>query len=332
MRSIELTYLSRKDVAAVGIDMAEIILIIEKSFMTHGSGQYESPPKPGIHPREDAFIHAMPAYLPGIPAAGMKWISSFSNNSRHQIPTVMGLMILNDVNTGQPVAVMDASWLTAMRTAAASAVAVKFLARKNAQVVGIVGAGAQGYTHGLAMMEVLPDIKTLHLYDVNEKILSECVGALQKQASFDVVTAESAESAIRQSDVIITATSKLTRPIFKHEWISPGALLLPVHTRGWETDTPHKMDKLVVDFWEQFKNAQEHEGGYYGSLPPLHAELGEIVIGKKPGRENDDERIMNHNYGMAIHDVAMAQAIFKCAREKGLGTTLPLMDGDAAFF
>lgn len=332
MGKMELTYLSREDIVAVGIDMAQIILIIEKSFMSHGSGRYESPPKPGIHPRQDAFIHAMPAYLPDIPAAGIKWISSFSNNSSHQIPTVMGLMILNDVNTGQPVVVMDASWLTAMRTAAASAVAVKFLARSNAQVVSIIGAGAQGYTHGLAMKEVLPGIKTLHLYDANERILSKCTRALQKQIEFDVIASESAESAIRQADVIITATSKLTRPIFKHEWVSPGALLLPVHTRGWETDTPHKMDKLVVDFWEQFKSAQEHEGGYYSSLPPLHAELGEIVIGKKPGRENDDERIMNHNYGMAIHDVAMAQAIFKRAREKRLGITLPLMDQDAAFY
>lgn len=332
MKHIELTYLSREDVVTVGISMPEMIVLVEKSFVRHGSGAYESPPKPGIHPRGDAFIHAMPAYLPGIPAAGMKWISSFSGNISHRMPSVMGLMILNDVNTGQPIAVMDASWLTAMRTAAASAVSAKYLARKYVRTVGIVGAGVQGFTHGLAMKEMLPDIETLRLYDVNKTVLLKCADALRKQVSFSVIAVDSAKTAIQGSDVIITATGRLTQPIFKHRWIQPGALLLPVHTQGWEKDTPNQMDKLVVDFWDQFKNAQTPSKGYYPALPPLYAELGEIVVGRKPGRENDDERIMNHNYGMAIHDVAVAHAIFSRAHEKGLGTRLPLMNWDASFY
>ena len=92
------------------------------------------------------------------------------------------------------------------------------------------------------------------------------------------------------------------------------------------------MDKFIVDFWDQFKNAQEQADGYYPFLPKPYAELGEIVAGKKPGRENDTECIMDHNYGMAIHDVAMANAIFSRAKEKGLGVVLPLMKRDEAFF
>lgn len=332
MNTIHFTYLSREDVVDINLTMAETISIIEGSFREHGQQQFENPPKPGIHPRSDAFIHAMPAYLPEKPAAGLKWISSFSHNYRYGVPTVMGLMILNDVTTGQPLAVMDASWLTAMRTAAASAVAVKYLVRKGAEVVGIVGAGAQGFTHGLAMMEVLPGLKSIKMFDVNTEILNRCIAALDKYEGFQVMPVGSAQQAIQHADVVVTATSKLTRPIFKHQWIQPGALILPVHTRGWDRATPGQMDKFIVDFWEQFQKAQETEGGYYKSLPPLYAELGEIVAGKKPGRENDLERIMDHNYGMAIHDVALADAIFSRSKEKRIGTLLPLMDREAGFF
>jgi ornithine cyclodeaminase/alanine dehydrogenase-like protein (mu-crystallin family) len=323
---LTLTYLSRADVLATGLSMAETIPIVEESFRAHGIGQFESPPKPGVHPQPNAFIHAMPAYLPKLNAAGLKWISSFSANVHRGLPTVMGLMILNDVQTGQPIAIMDAGWLTAMRTAAASAVAAKFLARKDSEIVGIVGAGSQGYAHALAMPKVLANMKILQICDVNRDMLDRSATALEeKLPGIRINPVESAQKAIENADVVVTATSKLTRPIFSRQWIQPGALVLPVHTRGWDKDTPHTMDKFVVDFWDQFKNAQEQEGGYYPSLPDLYAELGEIVAGKKPGREDETECIMDHNYGMAIHDVAMASTIFSRAKEKGLGVVLPLM-------
>jgi ornithine cyclodeaminase/alanine dehydrogenase len=329
--TITLTYLSRADVLATGLSMSETIGIIEASFRAHGLGQFESPPKPGVHPQPKAFIHAMPAYLPQMKAAGLKWISSFTGNTGRGLPTVMGLMILNDVQTGQPTAVMDASWLTVMRTAAASAVAAKYLARKDSKVVGIVGAGSQGLAHGLAMPEVLTDMQALQICDLNRDQLDRSIAVLEeKSAGLEIIPVDTAQKAIQNADVVITATSKLTRPIFSKQWIKPGALILPVHSGGWDKDTPHHMDKFVVDFWDQFKKAQE--GGYYPSLPDLYAELGEIVVGNKPGREHDSECIMDHNYGMAIHDVAMASVIIKRAKQKGLGVTLPLMAGANVLF
>jgi ornithine cyclodeaminase/alanine dehydrogenase-like protein (mu-crystallin family) len=176
------------------------------------------------------------------------------------------------------------------------------------------------------MPKVLANIKILQICDVNRDLLDRSVAALEKKLpDIRINPVESAQKAIENADVVVTATSKLTRPIFSRQWIQPGALILPVHTRGWDKDTPHTMDKFVVDFWDQFKNAQEQKGGYYPSLPKLYAELGEIVAGKKPGREDETECIMDHNYGMAIHDVAMASTIFRRAKEKGLGDVLPLM-------
>ena len=154
------------------------------------------------------------------------WISSFSANIDRGIPTVMGLMVLNDVQTGQPIAVMDASWLTAMRTAAASAVAAKYLARKDAEVVGIVGAGSQGYTHGLALPNVLVNMKVLQIYDVNCDILDRSAAALkEKLAGIKINPMDSAQKVIQNADVVVTATSKLTQPIFSKHWIRQGGLI-----------------------------------------------------------------------------------------------------------
>ena len=333
MQPIAFLYLSRSDVLATGINMAETIAIIENAFKAFGWGQFECPPKPGVHPQPDTYIHAMPAYLPEKGAAGLKWISGFSGNSKYGLPAVMGLMILNDVTTGQPLAVMEAGWLTAVRTAAASAVAARYLARKNAAVVGIVGAGTQGYAHALAMAEVLPGMQLLKLFDVNRDILDQCIGTLKNKLPGRVIeSVDTAHLAIEGADVVITATSKLSQPVFSKQWIHPGALVLPIHTGGWDRDTPFYVDKFVVDYWEQFRNGQQKKGAYYPSLPPVYAELGEIVVGHKPGRENETEQIMNHNYGIGIHDVAMASAIYERAKIKKLGTELSLIQGDDSFF
>ena len=138
MKKIEFLYLSQKEVIEVGLTMKDTIDIVEDVLTEHGAGQFENPPKPGIHPQKDAFIHAMPGYLPRKNAGGLKWVSGFSGNYKYGLPSIMGLIVLNDVNTGQPLAVMDGGYITNMRTAAVSAVAVKFLAKKDARVLGLV--------------------------------------------------------------------------------------------------------------------------------------------------------------------------------------------------
>jgi len=168
MQKIEFLYLSRQDVINVGISMSEAIAVAEAVFREHGLQQFENPPKPGVHPQPDAFIHAMPGYLPGMHAAGLKWVSGFSGNYQHGLPNIIGLMILNDTQTGQPLAVMDCSWITQTRTGAVSAVAARYLARQDAQVVGIVGAGVQGRANALALKEVLPQLKLIKVFDINE--------------------------------------------------------------------------------------------------------------------------------------------------------------------
>ena len=328
MKKIEFIYLSQEDVTGVGLTMRDTISIVEDVFREHGLGRVENPPKAGIRPQENAFIHAMPGYLSQKKAAGLKWVSRFSSNAEHDLPAVMGLIVLNDVRTGQPLALMDCRWITAVRTGAASAVAAKFLARRNAEVVGIVGAGIQGRYNLLALKEVLPAIRVARVFDINRKTLQAYVTSMSRAVPFEVKAGESSRDVIEGADVIVTATGELEKPIFQEQWVKEGALVLPVHHRGWENQMLHRADKFVTDDWQQIQHAHERVGGFYGPLPDLYAELGEIVLGKKPGREDNRERIIDFNYGLAVEDVAIAKGIFVRAKERGLGIVLPLMQGD----
>ena len=331
MKPIELIYLSQEDIISLKMSVGEVITIVENVLNEHGLGHFENPPKPGIHPQQDAFIHAMPGYLPRQKAAGLKWVSGFSSNADFGIPPVMGLLILNDVQTGQPLAVMDCRWITAMRTGAVSAVAARYLATKNSAIIGIIGAGIQGRYNLLALAAAIPSLESVRVFDINPQTCDGFVDAFAGELQLQFEIGKSPQEVIEGADIIVTATGRLDQPIFKEKWISPGALVLPVHHRGWENRTLHRMDKFITDDWQQLKLAHEKVGGFDGPLPERHTELGEIIIGQKPGRENERERIIDFNYGLAIEDVAMANEIYIRAKAKRLGQILPLIKADLPY-
>ncbi|MBW2326202.1 MAG: hypothetical protein JRF45_06875 [Deltaproteobacteria bacterium] len=151
MKPNRLLYLSQKDVVSVGLTMTEIIETLEVAFREKGRGNTEMPPKPGIHPGgEDNFIHAMPAYIPALNAAGVKWVSGFPGNQKKGLPYITGLLILNDPETGIPISVMDCVWITAVRTGAATALSARHLARPESSVVGVLGCGVRGAEYAVS--------------------------------------------------------------------------------------------------------------------------------------------------------------------------------------
>src|SRR5512135_1582099 len=159
-----LLYLSRADVEKAGLDMGGIIGLLEQAFSEKGKGNVEMPPKPGIHTMPDAFIHAMPAYIPSMKSAGIKWVSGYPDNFKRGLQYINGLLILNDAETGIPYAVMDCTWITAYRTGAASALSAKYLARPESRVVGILACGVQGRTN-LEAMAAQFKIERVYAYD-----------------------------------------------------------------------------------------------------------------------------------------------------------------------
>ncbi len=320
----ELLYLSRAEVEAVALDMKTIIQRLEEAFREKGEGRVEMPPKPGIHTQPDAFIHAMPAFIPSLRSAGIKWVSGYPANQQRGLPYISGLLILNDVETGLPYAVMDCTWITAYRTGAATALAAKYLARPNSEVVGILACGVQGRTNLEALASLFP-VRRVYAYDIVPAVQQRYVEEMSARLGLEVIGVSEPRQAVVESDLVVTSG-----PILKHPtptiqagWLRPGAFGSAVDFDSyWTPAAMREMDKISTDDHEQFRYYRSL--GYFAETPDPYADLGELVTGRKPGREREDERTLAINLGLALDDMAVAPEIYRRAREKGIGHWLPL--------
>jgi len=321
----DLLYLSRAEIEKLDVSMEEIIKAVEEAFIEKAHGRAEVPPKPGIHPQEDAFIHAMPAYLPKMRSAGIKWVSGFPENPKHNLPYISGLLILNDHETGFPISVMDCTWITAMRTGAATAVAAKHLAREDSKTLGILGCGVQGRSNLEALVVVCRNLEEVKAYDIHAENLRRYVEEMTAKHGVKVVPVNSPEKAVENCDIVVTAGPilKNPQPVIEASWFKDGGFACPLDFDSyWKPEAMHSMDKFCTDDSEQLKYYRKL--GYFSYIPQVYADLSEIVSGKKPGREDPDERIMSMNLGLAIEDMATAMLIYEKAKKKGAGTKLPL--------
>jgi len=319
-----LLYLSQADVASVGLTMAEIIDLLEVAFGEKGEGRVEMPPKPGIHPGQgDNFIHAMPAYIPAMNSAGVKWVSGFPENYQRGLPYITGLLILNDPETGIPISVMDCEWITAMRTAAATAVAARRLARPESAVLGVLGCGVQGRANTEALNVLFP-LQRVMAYDVRP----EAVRAFEKEIAatgLEVVPVDHPRQAVTGCDLVVTAGPILKTPhaTIQPGWLDAGAFASLVDFDSyWHPQALKEADKFCTDDVPQLEHYREV--GYFQDIPPIYCDLGELVAGKKPGRESADERTMTCNLGLAMDDMAVAPTVYQRAVASGTGTWLPL--------
>ncbi len=322
--SQDLLYLSRADVEAVNVTMGEIISALETAFREHGEGKVEMPPKPGVHSRPDAFIHAMPAYIPALRAIGMKWVSGYPENPKRGLPYISGLLILNDDETGLPLAVMDCTWITAKRTGAATALSAKYLARPDSAVVGVLGCGVQGRSNVEALRELFP-LRRVIAYDVSPEQVQRYAADVKERWGLEVVPAEEPRQAVSGCDIVVTAGPILRRPhaTIKAGWLDPGAFASLVDFDSyWDGPALQEVDKFTTDDLPQFEHYRAL--GYFQSTPPVYATLGELVAGKRPGRERAEERTIACNLGLALDDMATAPIIYRRALEMGIGNRLPL--------
>ena len=324
MQATELLYLSKRDVEQVNVPMNNIIAALEKMFVDKGNGRVEMPPKPGIHTRPDAFIHAMPAYIPSLQSAGLKWVSGYPENQKKNLPYITGLIILNDPETGIPIAVMDATWVTAMRTGAATAVAAKYLARPDSSSAGIIACGVQGRSN-LEALSCVFGLKKVRVYDIYPDVAEKFAKEMSPIVDVEIEVVMDAKTAVINSDLVVTSGPILKKPTPTIEagWLAEGAFASPVDFDSyWSGDALHEADKLATDDLAQM--AYYRESGYFAETPQPYADLGEIIAGKKQGRAHPDERIICINLGLALDDIATAPLIYKKAQELGIGITLPL--------
>jgi ornithine cyclodeaminase/alanine dehydrogenase len=315
MEKVEFIYLSQEEIVDLEIPMKTVIDLVEKGLFEHGHQRVENPPKPGIHSKPDAFIHAMPAYYRSLGIGGLKWVSGYPSNRALGLPQIAGLMIVNDMETGMPLAVMDCRWITAVRTAAVSAITAKYCAKEDTSSLGVVGCGVQGRMNLVAFKEVIPDLSDISVFDINKDAMKRYKEDYEKELGVKIEITDNVKDAVNGKDMILTATQRLPEPLIRNEWFKPGCLGFGLEaSRAWYGDAILEADKFITDSWDQTVFFYEH-GAFPDGLPKLYAELGEIVAGIKPGRERMEERILAINIGLALEDVIVADHVYEITKD-----------------
>jgi alanine dehydrogenase len=314
--------LNKKDVQNL-IAMDEVIPVVEKAFKDLTEGKAAMPSKVYLTVKDGDF-RAMPAALPG--AAGMKWVNVHTGNPSKGLPTVTAVLIYNDPSTGYPLAIMDATESTAFRTAATSAIASKYLARKNSTTLGIVGAGRQASTHIVAHRLIF-DFKEIRVFDIS----SEAVSKLIKGFPESPVKECSLEETVK-SDIVCTLTPA-HQPVVKSKWIIPGTHINAVgaDAQGKEELEPSILNDamVVVDDLRQASHGGEINVPLSKGLfkkQQIYATLGEIITGIKTGRTDNKTNTVFDSTGLAIEDIAVARLLYEKARNKGIGLSVNLVD------
>lgn len=326
----DILYLNRRDVrAAMGSSIRGYVEALRSALALHAEGRTAQPLKPYLKWRENGHIAdriiAMPGYVGGEQSmAGIKWIGSKHDNpSARGIERASAVIVLNDPDTHFPVAIMEGGEISGMRTAGVTVLATEFLARERFERVALIGCGFIGRLHALGLLESFDSIAELRLYDHDEAAAQRLAAELGEVAS----VAASAEEAVRMGEVVIPCTVADT-PYIRADWIAPGTFVSNISIMDVEPDAFVEVDKLVVDDWDQCNRERKtiNQLVLAGKLAreDLHAELGDVVRGAKPGRTDPDERILLNPMGMAIEDVACAAAVYRTAREQGMGTWLTL--------
>ena len=329
----EILFLSRQDLIGLGITMPEVIDVVEDAIRRQGAGEVLMPDKLALFWKQNANLIAMPAYVGARDALGIKWVGTVPANNDRDLPQTSALVILNDPQTAFPIAVLDGTWITAMRTGAVSAVAAKYLAPRDVKVLGLLGCGVQMRTQLLALTTVLKP-EQVRVYDLRPAAMDAFVSQMSALVEAPIEPCSTPRDVVVGADVVVSATwlSTPPTPIVQDEWLKPGVLALPIDSDSiWDPRAYKRADKFLTDRWEPLKHFAE-VGFFPEGLPQLYAELHEVVSGSKPGRESDDERIVAMNGGMAIEDVTMAKLAYERALRRGAGTRLPFISSPEEVF
>lgn len=308
------------------LSMKEVLEVVENAFKLKAQGKAIMPCKIYLDlPQYHGDFRAMPAYIDG--SSGMKWVSVYPDNRQYNLPVVMALIILSNPNNSYPLAVMDGTYITNMRTAAAGGVAVKYLARKNSSVIGMIGAGKQAETQLLAINEVLSGIKEVKVFSLSLEMSQKFARETGNRLNLNICPVETVEAAA-DADVVVT-TTYATSPIVLKRHIKPGT---HINAIGADAEGKQELEaallsgaRVIIDDLEQACHSGEinvplSRGQL--TVEDIYCSLGEVVAGIKKGRENDAEITVFDSTGLAIQDVVCA----KLAYEKARGKEIPAYD------
>jgi alanine dehydrogenase len=331
MQSIDITYLNGPDVAALNLTNDEILNAVEAALDAQGRGETVIEPRMHLIPESSAKGHfnVLRGFIKPLHVAGVKVVSDFVDNYKVGLPSEMAMLNLFDPDTGKPLAVIDATAITDMRTGAVTALGAKYMARKNSRVLAQIGARGTAYWN-VRLLDHMFDFDEIRVHSRREESRNAFGEKLSRDLGKPVRVMTDWESTVRDADIIVEA-SRLPepKPMLMTEWIKKSAFVVPYGTMSAvELSLTDIMDKMVVDHWGQcrkglpFGALRAHVDSDRLNEDNLHAELGQIVAGVKPGRENESETILFWHRGLSTTDIALGHALLTKARAQGIGQTL----------
>jgi len=328
---LKMRMLSINDVKQL-LKMEDTLKLVETAFKEKGLKRVQMPPKPYLYfVKYNGDLRIMPSYLEELDEAGIKLVNVHPNNpQKYGLPTILATILLFDPKNGVPVCIMDGTWITAMRTAAATGIATKYLARKDAKIVGMIGAGYQAPFQLEALREVM-DVELVKIYARRKERVEKFAEEMGTKLGLDIEAMDTAEAAVRGSDILVTITTA-REPVVKDKWVVEG-----MHINGIGADAPGKQElepkilkraKIIIDDWEQACHSGEVNVPLArGEITreDIYGELGEIVAGLRPGRISDDEITIFDSTGLSIHDVITGWHVLRLAEQRGLGKDIPAL-------
>jgi ornithine cyclodeaminase/alanine dehydrogenase-like protein (mu-crystallin family) len=329
MPDIETLFISKEDIDSLAIGLNEIMDAIEQGLLAHGEKKVIMPPKDHlniVHPSK--HFNILKSYVEPAEMAGVKIIGDFHDNYQQGLPSELSTLLLLSPATGAPVAIINATSTTWMRTGAVTAVGAKYLARPDSRVLGHIGSRGTAW-YNVPMLDSLFNFEEIRVTSRRPESRERFAEAMSNQLGKPVIVKETAAETIADADIIVDA-SRLLEPevLVPEKAVKPGALIQPYGvTLSVERSLPLAVDKMIVDDWNQ---AIHSEYGQFkimiddGELRSEHiyGEIGEIVAGLKPGRETDHERILFWHKGFSVSDVMIGRLIYDRAVESGVGTKL----------
>lgn len=319
-----LLYLSRADVEAVGLSSAEIIEGVEQALREKALGRAQMPPKHWLTSGDRRFFSAMTSVLPAVNASACKWQSGSPDNQRLGLPFITGLLILNDLETGVPLAIMDSTWLTAQRTAAATAVAARCLSEKPPEIFAVLGCGVQARTNFEMLRLAFPKLSAIQAYDIVADAVDRYAEEMSAKHGARVERCKTARQAMAGADIIVTCGPITSSPerIAELGWVKPGALVVTLdYDCYWKPDALASADAIFTDDIPQLQHQREY--GYFDGVREIAGEVGDVLAGKLRGRTSSTAKIFSINMGIALEDVSVARRIYHAACSQGRGTSLP---------
>lgn len=326
LKDIEVVVLGERDIAGVAPGRPEIIDIVERTYRAAAAGAAEVPTKIGVHPDHPAsFCHAMPAWVEAERALGMKWISSYPGNMARGLPDSTGVIVLNDPDSGLPVAIMAGMWITYTRTGACAAVAARHLAPPGARRLGLIGCGGLGKWSLRMLSEVLPGLAEVRVASRSRESCERFCSTMAAEGPWQLVPVDRNEDAVRECDVIVSSVPKPGRPEALEAWWSRGALAIPLDiTKCWDNAAFERADLLVSDGYEALVRTAARTRLSLALPEERLVRLEHVVSGRAPGRRSPGEHIIAVPTGVASVDMTLSWEIFRRARAAGLGTKISL--------